>query len=81
MAELNSETAEESMSDCFFLSGTPSAAETDFSNDTAADLTDPDNESRAAESSSFETPMLSKFATLAFTAHLTYEKNPGALRS
>lgn len=81
MAELNSETAEESRSDCFFRSETPSAAKTDFSNDSTASLTDWESDSRASGSDSFETPRLSKFATSAFTAHRTYEKNPGALRS
>lgn len=79
--ELNSETAAESMSDCFFLSAIPSAAETDFSKDSVADLTARESDSRAAGSSSFETPELSKLAAFPFTAQRTYEKNPGAFRS
>ena len=81
MAELNSETAVESMSDCFFLSDTPSAAETDFSKDSDICRTDFESDSRTDGSKSLETPELSKLAAFPFTAHRTYEKNPGAFRS
>ena len=81
MAELNSETAAESMSDCFFLSGTPSAAETDFSKASATILTDLESDSRADGSRSLETPELSKLAAFPLTAQRTYEKKPGPLRS
>lgn len=81
MTELNSETADESMSDCFFLSDAPSAAETDFSKDSDACRTDLESDSRADGSRSFETPELSKFAAFPLTAQRTYEKKPGALMS
>lgn len=78
---LNSATAAESASDCFFLSVTFSAEATDLSNDSETERISLASALLEASSKTLDATRVSKLAAFPLTAQRTYEKNQGALRS